>query len=538
MMLQSYSSILSAPGIYGILLSMVFSAFACGGGGAGGGSAAVTISGTVHAGPVAGAAVVFRDINGAVACSATTAGDGSFAMEIPGSFVIKDGVLEASGGTCTDEATGTNTTAGQLAAFTQGLSLKEGSAINVTAGSTVVARLIEDHGKSRYGAENFFGTAFGYIPDVRIEPVNAVAGSDDERLAALRAGTFSQLNANLGLTPDQQFGLLEALGTDLSDGILNGKSGPDPVVLPGGGSIPEDIQNLFEHALLEYLNNPNNLTGLDADGIGFLPFAKVALTDSYRVEYIPVDPGASLGRTPFTLQVTQRSTGDLVPGLDVAPLPVMHMATQEHSTPVDDTTDNGDGTYDGAVYYLMAGGEGWGYWRLNIALDNGQGFESVDLFPAVGSPNLAYLRGQEDLVEGLGGGQKRVYYLIDDGLTVQNEAEGTYRFGLFVAAGEDEWSYPALATGLDLHDEDAAPWTVTSVTVQFSLDAVNWSPMTDEGGGHFTISGITGLDPASSELSLYVRLNVNGEQKTTDGAPESGSNGYAALVTGGASCCF
>jgi len=502
--------------LYGVLFATALVMGACGGGG-GGTAETVSLSGSVYAGPAETSSVLLRELAGAVVAGpVTTSADGSFSMEVPGTAFAQDLVFEASGGTFTDEAIGTTAAAGRLAAFAQGSTLHNGSAVHLTAGSTVVANLVDHQGKSRYAAEHSFALAFGYIPDPRVEPVNISTADDASRLSALRAGAFSHLTTSLGLTPDLQFDLLETLGTDLA----------------------EDIQNRFEHALLAYLDNGSNLTGLQPDGIGLLPFAKVALTDTYRVQYLPLDPGASLGRTPFTLQVTKRSTGDPVTGLNVAIQPVMHMASQEHSTAVDDITDNGDGTYDGAVYYLMAGGDGLGYWRLNITLDDGDAVQSLDLFPTIGSPNLAYLRGQEDLVEGLGDGQKRVYYLIDDGLSVQNLAEGTYRFGLFVATLEDEWNYPALATGLELHDENGSTWTVSAVTVEFSLDAANWSAMTDEGGGHLTISGITGLDPYASELALYVRLNVNGEQRTTDGAPEAGANGYAALVTGGASCCF
>ena len=521
----------------GVFLALAFALAACGGGGTS--STTATISGTVHAGPVAGASVILKDLDGLfVAGPVTTAGDGSFSVEVPGGVLGEDLVFEAYGGTCTDEASGMATAAGRMAAFAQGSSLSAGSAVHLTAGSTIVANLVEEHGKSRYEAQRSFGAAFGYIPDLGVKPVNAGTGTEPSLLAALQAGAFSQLAADLGLTPEHQFDLLEALGTDLADGTLDGSNGIAPVSLPGGGVLPEDIQNRFEHSLLDYLTNPNNETGLEADKIGILPFAKVALTDSYKVQYIPVDPGASLGRTPFILQVTERSSGDPVSGLDVSLLPVMHMAALEHSTPFDVVTDNGDGTYDCAVYYLMAGGDGWGYWHLNITFEDDSEVESLDLFPTVGSPSYAILRGQEDLVAGPIGDEKRWYYLIDDGLTLESQALGTYGFSLFVAAREDEWDYPALATGVELYDENSSAWSVTAVTVEFSLDSSSWTTMTNEGGGHWSVSGITGLDPDSSELALYVRLNVNGKQKTTDGAAENPSNGFAALITGGASCCF
>ena len=77
---------------------------ACGGGG--GGTPATTISGSAVKGPVSGATVMAKDVNGNVLGTTTTGAGGTYSLSVNYSG---DVVIEVSGGSYTDEATGAST---------------------------------------------------------------------------------------------------------------------------------------------------------------------------------------------------------------------------------------------------------------------------------------------------------------------------------------------------------------------------------------------------------------------------------------------
>jgi len=331
-------------------LSLCLLASACGGGGGGGGSSeppptpsTTRITGSVYAGPIAGASVVVKDGAGStLAGPVTTAAGGTCAIEVPTGALAGNLTFEASGGIFADEATGAATAGGRLAALAPAGSLGAGAPVHLTPASTLLEDLVVRQGRSRTQANTALGAAFGFTPDLGVKPANAppAEASLASRLAGLRAAAFSRLTHDLGLAAGAQFDLLAALAEDLADGTLDGSRGATAVTVRGV-PLPEDLQNGFAHALTGFLGSANDHTGLDAGQIGFLPFGKVALTETYRVEYVPVDPGAALGETPFRLLVTTRGTGSAAAGLDLALTPVMHMASEDHGTPVGELKDNG-----------------------------------------------------------------------------------------------------------------------------------------------------------------------------------------------------
>jgi hypothetical protein len=65
--------------------------------------------------------------------------------------------------------------------------------------------------------------------------------------------------------------------------------------------------------------------------------------------------------------------------------------------------------------------------------------------------------------------------------------------------------------------------------VSVSTDNATWIAATAATGGHWTVSGLTGLTTGQTG-TVYVELTVNGEQKTTDGKAPSGVNGYATFT--------
>jgi hypothetical protein len=206
---------------------------------------------------------------------------------------------------------------------------------------------------------------------------------------------------------------------------------------------------------------------------------------------------------------------------------MMYMsAMSSHSAPVDTVIDNGDGTYSCTVYYLMAG-----TWDLEVTI----GSETTMFHPDVAADKTAKttLKGQTDLISNMTGTAKRNYYLFRDGVVTA----GTSTFNIFIAAKESMTSYPAISTlsTTTLHDENNSEWDVTNVAIQASTNGTTWTsdPAIETAKGHWSIGGIAGLSEIISGATgtVYVKLNINGEDKSVDGLASNGTgtNMYAAF---------
>lgn len=496
----------------------------------------IPVTGSVFAGPTNGAKITVKTTSGTIIAGPVTSGsDGSYTIDIPETALASDLVFEASNGTFDDEAeissSGKNVPLGTLSAHISGGNLMSGSHVTIDPASTIIRKLVAG-GKSKTAAENAFNSAFGYIPDSSVRPafVNmSSASTSKQRLTGIRIAAFSQLTKNLINDPAKQFEMIEALGEDLSDDVLDGKKSGVPVTTATGTAIPEDIDNCFTNALVGFQTGPLNKTKLTPDKIGAMPFKKLALTTSYKVEYLPGTQAATMGRTSFTIKLTNRSDGTPAIGKAVTLLPYMYMATKSHATPFDTVVDNGDGTYSCTVYFVMASmsnGMSMGVWQLKVNI----GTESVYFYPTVAMPagitTLAKLTGISDSIAGTAGPEKRTYFLFRDALT---ESGGAYTFGFFLATKENMMNFPKVLTGGQLKDQNGAFWTVNSIAVQVSTDAATWLNATDSGNGHWSVSGLTGLSSGVSG-KIYVKVTVNGEQKTTDGTTVGATNGYQTFT--------
>ncbi|KAB0670434.1 hypothetical protein F6V30_09810 [Oryzomonas sagensis] len=511
----------------------------CGGGSGGGSSpvATTTVSGSVLAGPANGAKVKVTTVAGTVVAGpAITAGDGSYTIAIPTAALANDLVFEATSGTFDDEAdqtaSGRAVVLGTLSAYIAGGSLAGGSNVTIDPSSTIIRKMVAG-GTSKAAAEAEFNAAFGFTPDCSVKPafVNmSTASSDKQRLAGLHVAAFSQLTKDLINDPSKQFELIDVLADDLADGTLDGRKLGAAVSTASGTAIPEDIANRYTTALVEFQSSSLNKTRLTIDKLGPLPFNKTALTTSYRVEYIPGTMAPVQGRTSFRIKLTNLGGGTPAAGKPVSLQPLMHMSSGNHSTPADPVIDNGDGTYTCTVYYVMANmmnGLSMGVWELKVMI----GSETASFYPTVampmGSTTLAKLSGVSDAIPGMTGAEKRTYYLFNDGLA--SGAGGSYTFGLFLATKETMMSFPAVKVGSQLKDQTGATWTVNAIAVQVSTDAANWVSATDGGNGHWSAAGLTGLS-SGVPGKVYVKVTVNGEQKTTDGAAPSATNGYQSFT--------
>jgi hypothetical protein len=255
------------------------------------------------------------------------------------------------------------------------------------------------------------------------------------------------------------------------------------------------------------------------------PNPNVALTASYKVEYVPGAPAnPTMGKTTFQLRITKLSDGLPADSLDVSLEPMMHMPGMDHSTPVDVVTESAPGIYDCTVYYIMASSD-VDTWELKVMLSG----ETATFYPAVGMAMSGdsirgTLYGPDDIVTGMSGTQYNKYYLLKDGpVTV---AASTLR--LFIAHGENmNMKFVPVSDGSVL----SSPTGTVAMTVQASMDSAFSSLLTvdDNGGGHWSVSGLTGLVSAQT-TTIYVKLNVNTQDKTTNGLPAAGSNDYATFI--------
>jgi len=497
-----------------------------------------TITGSLYAAPVTDASVIVLTAAGnPIAGPVNTASDGTYNVNVPTSALTSDFRIESTGGTYTDEATGLTTTAGIFAAYFSGGTLTTGpAAVHIGPCTTVINNELTTNSTLTFiGAQAFFHNAFGYTPDSSVAPSNMPSnGSNNaQRLAAYHAGVFSQLNASLGFTHDKQGAMLNAIAQDLADdGILNGSSGS-----VNGMNLTEDIQNRYEQAMISYLSNTTaNRTGLTAADIGGeLPFSKVALTNTYRVQYLPGMMAATTGKTSFQIRITKRSDGSPATGLTVSLMPTMHMASMNHSSPVDIITeDSSPGVYNCTIYYLMGDGSQIGYWALAFMIGSGMDMETATFYPAVsmgmGTDTIdKKLYGPDDIVTAMSGTLTNNYFLFRDGVV----SAATPTINLFIAHSESMMmNFKAVSIGAILSNPTG---TVTSMTVQASMDSSFSSLVagTDKGNGHWSLSGLTGL-VSGQTATIYVKVNVNGQDKTTDGNAASGSNAYATfLVTPG-----
>jgi hypothetical protein len=238
---------------------------------------------------------------------------------------------------------------------------------------------------------------------------------------------------------------------------------------------------------------------------------------------------AALGKTTFKLRVTNRSYPNAAAsGLALSIYPLMHMQTMNHSTPIGVITDNGDGTYDCTVYYLMMSGANMGYWELQVKI----GSETATFYPAVsmamGTDTVSTsLYGPADA--GMNSMMTGYYRLFNDGIV--SAASPTFK--LHISHQESMMTtFKAVSLGSVLSSPTR---TVTSITVLASTDSAFSSgptvTATDDGNGRWSMPGMTGLASAGT-ATVYVKLNVNGQDKTTDGlvSNPSGTNTYATFT--------
>ena len=512
-------------------------------------TASTTIEGSAFASAVDGAACTIEDVNGNIIVDNITTVAGDYSANIPDANLAYDLVLICNGGTYTNEADGSaNETAGMLAAYADANTLAAGTGFHATPDSTIMHQLIIQHQMTLADAETAFNAAFGYTPDNSVAPTDAtgpVAGAtNEELLAGLHAATFSQLALDLGLTAAQQFELMLALAEDLSDGTLDGSN-------TTGIALSANIQNQFTLAMMNFRDGGNDASGLTSDMIGTLPFAQTAETASYTVEYLKDTMGmmemeAMEGKSQFQVRISNNSDSTPATGLTVTLMPMMHMATMTHSSPVDGVCNESAtaGTYNCTIYYLMASammdGSSMGYWDVSVIIGGMMTGETAHFFPPVmmsmNGTALAKLKNNGDQIYNsmLDVNEDRLYYLFKSNLT---STMSGHDFELFIAAKVSMMSFPAVETNAVLASGGAlTDLTINPIVIEVSTDpdfgpaaGSNIVVATEDTNGYWTAPGVMGLTN-DTEGDLYVRMTINGNQYTTDGADANGPNSVAKFT--------
>jgi len=242
-----------------------------------------------------------------------------------------------------------------------------------------------------------------------------------------------------------------------------------------------------------------------------------APASTYLVEYLPGMMDAAVGKSTFQLRVKKRSDDSAATGLSISVMPVMYMATMNHSAPMDPVAESTTpGTYNGAIYYLMMSGVGMGYWELRVSI----GSESVSFYPSVGMAmggdtvkvNLWSAPDQGPTLQAT-----NKYILFRDGAL----SAAAHSFKLFITRSKD------VMMGFDALTATGFAQGTPSLTA--SADAAFTTPLaaTHTSNGHWTVD-VASLNPVDgTPLTVYVKLAVAADPKTTDGLPVSGANAYA-----------
>ena len=250
------------------------------------------------------------------------------------------------------------------------------------------------------------------------------------------------------------------------------------------------------------------------------------LTESFKVTYL--SEMAGVGKSNLKIKITDLHD---VPqeGLSPTLSPLMEMATHNHSTPYGEFAESDEaGIYNAPIYYLMASGPEMGTWNLDIGLPYD---ESVTFYPdvmmAMGDTARANLKSQTDTIPNMmGEDEKRTYILFKEGITSDDDG---HSFSVFISAKESMMSFPSISLGQTLNADTDYELTISSITVEMTTDKTNeesWVSAANEDAGIWTASGLSGLVDGEAG-TVYLRLSINGEQKTDDGNIPDGEGDVA-----------
>lgn len=270
-----------------VVASLLLAA-SCGGGtadvGVGSGGTGF-INGVVTKGPVGGATVTAYAINGGQIAAqigmATTDAGGNFSLAIGAH--AGPVMLQVSGGSYTDEATGTLMTMGQgdvmtavmptVAAGTtsSGIQLTPLTAMAQTLAQHMVGGMTDANITAANAA---LGKYFAVSDIVHVRPMNPLVASSgtgmstDAQNYGLTLAAMSKYAQMLGLSNSSAF--VTAMMNDAADGVMDGKNGANQISMPMGGMMGGSPMKStagtseMAKAMSSFLGSAANASGLSA----------------------------------------------------------------------------------------------------------------------------------------------------------------------------------------------------------------------------------------------------------------------------------
>lgn len=230
-------------------------------------------------------------------------------------------------------------------------------------------------------------------------------------------------------------------------------------------------------------------------------------------------PTHSVGKSVFQIKISN-AAGTGQAGLNPTVVPTMDMGTMVHTTPVDAVTDDGGGNYTVKAYYIMA--SMGGTWYIKTYNTAGTTEIATPLTVTVGGMGTALVSLKEgsDQYNQMGTATNRPYFIFIDSIS---GTAGNHTINVFAGVRKTLMSHVALVTGLTLTPFTGSDWNITTIVITMSTDGGTTFPytLTNNGTGHFSVGGVTGLTSGSKNLAF--RLVVNGTTKM------NGANTYGTL---------
>ena len=253
--------------------------------GSGGGMTSSSVSGTVFNGPMTQATVTAYAIDNGVAgariASVAADGQGNFTMPL-GSYSGAV-MLQMSGGTYTDEATGTAMTMGASDLMSAVMpTVASGTAVSgvwLTAMTSMAqARAALEAGGMTHiniaPANTAMGNNFSVGDILKTRPMDpTVAGSgtnasQDARNYGMTLAAMSQYAENLDMGVSSA--MVTAMMSDAADGVMNGMRGSTPIsmsmggMMGGGNMSPAAGAGGLAAAMTNFVNSAANASGMTA----------------------------------------------------------------------------------------------------------------------------------------------------------------------------------------------------------------------------------------------------------------------------------
>lgn len=531
-----------------------------------------TISGSAVAGAVSSGEIKVTDSSGTVLATASVkdgdftvaVSDGALAgeldFEVTGTYT--DEVSDVTVTLDADHPLALRLAAGALTAGAEAI-------IGITPETTVIRQLVKNQSKSLSDAKAAYKDALGNEPHGLARPFapNAevpewAAEDNDAKDAAFRVGAYSQWAKGLGLKDDDLAALPTALAQDLADGDLDGHDGTNPVTI---GSVDLSVLHGQSPLTARYLaamatfagSASVNVAGLTAPTTGLPPNAEatdVITGETAAERVVTLADGSSVkvsvklaNSAPFsTMQPNTARTDYLVTltNAENAPIDVtaaaskatgitsdsmMHMLSgRHHSTPLTAsydaaTSDPTNGQYRFSVYYVMASAMKnsagmsmpMGLWDFEVTLADATGSSPLEQ-TALFHPNVAMPMGVTLSSKGNDAGDQvpnpnspgmtmgRPYWVWLDSVQKNGNAHDV---ALFVTT-KVGMTFPAVYDGAN-HSHMTDSLSLTGVTVRISTDkGTTWSTADENGTGHYSVTGLTGLT-SDSAADLLVQVTVN-----------------------------